>query len=76
MVSKRISYMGALLLAPLLLVGWGAAPFPAASCQQCHKDKSMAYQHCRTISPSDREARSRCFAKADRRLKQCLKGCK
>ena len=76
-VFKRASILASVLLAMLLLVGFaGGQPLPAATCQDCHKNKSTAYQHCRTISPADRAARSRCFKKADRALERCLKTCK
>lgn len=73
-VFKRIIFTAGLLLAMLLLVAY--RPVVAASCADCHKAKSRAYQHCRSIPPTDREARSRCFKKADRELESCLKSCK
>ncbi len=74
---KRIYLYVVTILATFLLVGFmGPDLVPASSCQDCHKAKSRAYQHCRSIPPTDREARQRCFQKADRELQQCLKTCK
>jgi hypothetical protein len=62
----------------LALGTWsGPAPQPAASCQEsCYQAKSTAYQHCRSIPPSNRAARLKCFKEADQALKRCLNKCK
>ena len=53
------------------------ASTPANTCQEkCYQEKSMAYQRCRALPPSDRAARLRCFREADAALKRCLGGCK
>jgi hypothetical protein len=77
-VIKRLYIFAATALAVFLLVGFTASgpQFPAAACQECHQQKSQAYQKCRSIPPTDRKARNRCFATADRALKACLKSCK
>lgn len=76
-VIKRLYIFAAAALAVFLLVGFtGSGPVPAADCQDCHQQKSQAYQKCRSIPPTDRKARNRCFANADRALKACLKSCK
>ena len=41
----------------------------------CHRAKSLAYQRCRAIAPSDRERRGRCFRQADLALERCLARC-
>ncbi len=77
-VTKRIYIFIGTALAVFLLVGFTASGplYPAASCQECHTQKSQAYQKCRSVPPTNREARNRCFANADRALKACLKSCK
>jgi len=42
----------------------------------CFKAKSMEYQRCRTIPPSDRGRRLRCFQTADQALHRCLHACR
>jgi hypothetical protein len=52
-------------------------PTPASACQEsCYQAKSTAYQHCRSIPPSNRAARLKCFKEADQALKRCLKKCR
>lgn len=55
----------------------GPTPRPASSCQEsCYQAKSTAYQHCRSIPPSNRAARLKCFKEADQALKRCLNKCR
>jgi hypothetical protein len=43
---------------------------------KCHEAKSMAYERCRRIPPTDREARVGCFKEADAELRRCLARCR
>jgi len=42
----------------------------------CYRQKSTAYQRCRTIPPTDRASRTGCFKTADRSLEVCLRACR
>ena len=44
--------------------------------ETCYQAKSMEYQRCRTIPPSDRARRLRCFQAADQALHRCLRSCR
>jgi hypothetical protein len=57
-----------------LALAQGAGADPCKSL--CYKEKSAAYQRCRTIPPGERAKRVACFKKADDALKQCLAQCK
>lgn len=71
----RLLLLPVTILLALLLVAF--KPYPASPCQDgCHKQKSRAYQQCRTVPPTDRAARGACFRKADAALQRCLKSCK
>lgn len=68
---------GSLAAGAVWMLNVGSAPAPANSCvEQCHKQKSAAYQRCRTIPPTDRAARVKCFREADAALRACLRRCR
>ena len=78
-----VGWVKGLLLALSLSVGAGSTgPLLAASSAQstckeaCYQSKSMAYQQCRSIPPSQRAERVRCFKEADLALQRCLRSCR
>lgn len=65
------------LMALFILSLSGLALAGATPCRDsCYKEKSVAYQTCRTIPPGERANRVACFKKADSALQQCLAKCK
>ena len=67
--------------ATLLLGGWSGTetrsrPTDGGCERACYETKSKAYQACRRIPPTDREARERCFREADAALQRCLRNCR
>jgi len=54
-----------------------SAPAAVSPCaDDCYRQKSTAYQRCRTIPPTDRASRTGCFKTADRSLEVCLRACR
>lgn len=69
--------MVSVTLAIACLWGVDTRPVSYSTCTDaCYETKSTAYKQCRSISPNDREARVRCFQRADQALKRCLQACK
>lgn len=65
-------------VATLSIVLWAPAALSSGSaCRDaCYHTKSLEYQRCRTIPPTDRATRVRCFQAADQALQRCLRSCK
>ena len=53
-----------------------AVPAAVPCSEACYREKSLAYQQCRSIPPAKRAERTRCFKKADQALERCLRSCR